>query len=114
MLDRMMRAAKCRDLISLSRYLSVGQSTISNWKSEKTIPYKHLHVICEREKVSFDWLLMGRSDYVVNEHPDPYIANTVRNMEALDLEGKKDVSAVSEKTKRLQDLLREKEGDKAA
>jgi len=112
-IQRMMQATKSRDLTALSRYLRVDVAALSNWKRRLKVPYEYIHEIVEKEGVSFDWIL-GIEATVVREHADPYIASTVRNMEALDMEGKKDVSVVSEKTKRLQDLLKEKERGKAA
>jgi len=69
-LARMREATGSKNDAQLAAYLGVARSVVSAWKTRGTIPYASCGQIHERESVSMDWLLAGKSTVLPDVYAD--------------------------------------------
>ncbi|WP_294962337.1 S24 family peptidase [Sulfurimonas sp.] len=52
----------------LSEKIDINYNTVSTWIKRNTIPYDKLHNIVQNESISFDWLLLGKGEMMLNNN----------------------------------------------
>lgn len=55
----------------LSEKININYNTISTWIKRDSIPYELLHKLVQSESISFDWLLTGKGEMLLNEREEP-------------------------------------------
>ncbi|MBL4774458.1 MAG: helix-turn-helix domain-containing protein [Mariprofundus sp.] len=62
-IERMRKAAECRNDVELTTYLGLkSKGAISTWKSRGRIPYAECDIISQKESIYLDWLLTGQGE----------------------------------------------------
>jgi hypothetical protein len=112
-IERMRIAAEVKNDVELAKYLKIKPNSITSWKTQNTIPYKHIDVISENKKCSFEWILSGEFPIGVREHQNQYIAHVVSMMEEMDEETQRRSEGDVQEKKLIMDLKRQVEEKKA-
>ncbi|ALG66776.1 helix-turn-helix transcriptional regulator [Beggiatoa leptomitoformis] len=100
-LERLYQLHNVKNDAELARKLNIGTSTISNWRTRDTVPYKICVEISKRDNVSLDWLLTGKELTNVNKPKTQAIIEMIEN---LDDSQKQKVYAVIEDEKRFAEM----------
>jgi len=59
-LDKIIKLKGLKNDAALARLFKVKPNTVTNWRQRNSIPYDHIVPLCEHEKWSLSWILMGQ------------------------------------------------------
>jgi phage repressor protein C with HTH and peptisase S24 domain len=66
-LDRLCLFYEVSNNRKLSEKIHINYNTISTWIKRDSIPYDKLHKIVQKESISFDWLLTGKGEMLLQD-----------------------------------------------
>jgi len=61
-LERLYKLLNVKNDSQLAKELGIATSTLSNWRTRDTVPYKSCVDVAQQKGISLDWLLMGKED----------------------------------------------------
>ena len=98
----------------LAEILGLSSSGFANIKKRGSLPYERFEQLCNSRNVSMDWLLTGDGAMWRGEPADRQMAALIELVSALQPEQRREICAVAEEKKRLNQLERAVEELRAA
>lgn len=103
---RLKRAIKAENDAQIAEELGLSSSGFANIKKRGSLPYERLERICNSRNVSMDWLLTGEGLMWRGEPADRQVLALMELVTALSPEQRREICAVAEEKKRLNEIER--------
>lgn len=101
---RLKRAVKAESDAQIAEQLGLSSSGFANIKKRGSLPYERLERVCNSRNVSMDWLLTGEGLMWRSEPTDRQMLALMELVAALSPEQRREICAVAEEKKRLNQL----------
>lgn len=103
---RLKQAIKAENDAQVAEELGLSSSGFANIKKRGSLPYERLERVCNSRNVSMDWLLTGEGLMWRSEPADRQVLALMELVTALSPEQRREICAVAEEKKRLNEIER--------
>lgn len=103
---RLKQAIKAENDAKVAEELGLSSSGFANIKKRGSLPYERMERVCDSRNVSMDWLLTGEGLMWRGEPTDRQMLALMELVAALSPEQRREICAVAEEKKRLNQLER--------
>lgn len=103
-MGRLKQAIQVENDSQLAEELGLSSSGFANLKKRGSLPYERFERVCNSRNVSMDWLLTGEGAMWRGEPTDRQMLALMGLVSALSPEQRRDICAVVEEKKRLNEL----------